>query len=282
MNLSIHRAVLALPKGRLRPHSFALSSQTSCFPQRPRTNGLFKHAPFSRSFGRFYSSGANSELSRLNARKGVIWTIIGCNAAVFAAWQYGTSPSIPIKDRVPVINFLTQNFMMSSDHIRAGRWWTTLTAAFSQKDTGHFIFNMIALHQLGQVLVYTPGLSPVALTTLCIGSALAGSAAYVLHQQAEPGRRGYGLGASGMVMGVTAAAVCLTPFAKVAIWGIIPMPLWGFGVFNAVYDAYFVGQSTGVAHDAHLGGLVFGLAFYMLRLRRFGGIMGTGSYRGPY
>jgi membrane associated rhomboid family serine protease len=174
---------------------------------------------------------------------------------------------------------MERNFLMSWHHIETGRWWTALTAAFSHIELNHFLVNMISFHQLSQILVYTPGLQAGTIVTLALGSAVAGSVAFVAHQEASktPLAKSVGLGASGLVMGITGAVACLAPRQKMAIFGIIPVPMWAIGVFTAAYNVYFVGASSRVAHDAHLGGAIFGVLFYILRLRKFGGIMGGSS-----
>lgn len=63
--------------------------------------------------------------------------IIAINAAVFAAW------------RVPSLHdFMARHFLCSIDAVRAGRYHTLLTSAFSHATPLHLAFNMIALHSL--------------------------------------------------------------------------------------------------------------------------------------
>jgi membrane associated rhomboid family serine protease len=171
---------------------------------------------------------------------------------------------------------LQQNFLLSVQNLKEGRFWTLVTSAFSHISPGHLFFNMLAFHQLGQVLVYTTGLKAVRhFGILILGSALAGSTAFLSHEGAMgPHVQRVGLGFSAVVSGVVTAAACLMPHQRVLMFGVIPLPLWALGIGYVVYDTYSMEGDSTVAHDAHIGGAIFGGIWYMLVLRRFGGILG--------
>lgn len=62
---------------------------------------------------------------------------------------------------------------------------------------------------------------------------------------------------------------CMFPTSTVLIWGIVPVPaviLFG-GYF--LYDLYhsFNKRSTGTSHSGHVGGALFGLAYYFTKVR---------------
>ena len=115
------------------------------------------------------------------------------------------------------------------------------------------------------------------LGVLLAGSAFSGSAGYIYNESQKKLRRTRSaLGASGMVMGLGSAAALLAPSTTMLLFGIVPVPMWALiaGYFAA--DAYYLdAQDARVAHAGHLGGLAFGVAYYALRLRRFGGVLGT-------
>jgi membrane associated rhomboid family serine protease len=216
--------------------------------------------------------------SRYTRSKAVIWSFIGVNTAVFGAWQYATGSGpfevVKMADRLPVLRYLQRNFLISIDHIRSGRFWTVITSELSHQDLRHFAFNMIAFHQLAQVLIYS-GVPASRIVGLILGSAVTASAAFLVDFSSQTGSNNVlvkhlGLGASGVVMGVTGAVACMAPKTTVALMGILPMPLWLFGVGTALYDTYFLGGNTGIGHSAHLGGAAFGVVYYFLRLRRYG------------
>jgi membrane associated rhomboid family serine protease len=211
----------------------------------------------------------------------LIWTCIGANTIVWLYWTAATtlrsnSSSTAVRNAREAAEFLRQNFTLSVRNVREGRWWTTFTSAFSHVGFGHLVFNMIAFQQLGQILVYTPGFKAVRhFGALILGSALAGSAAFLSHEKTmRLGVVREGLGFSGVVSGVVTAAACMAPHQKMLLMGILPVPLWALGMGYIAYDTYMMEGDTSVGHDTHIGGAIFGGVFYMLTLRRFGGILG--------
>ena len=113
------------------------------------------------------------------------------------------------------------------------------------------------------------------------GPAVSGAAGYLWHQRDKMRRSGRGnqmmsaayyqsaLGASGVVMGVSAVATCLLPRAPIQLMLIpISFPLWVATIGYAVVDSYFLDSPTSrTAHAGHLGGLVFGTFYYFAFLR---------------
>lgn len=119
--------------------------------------------------------------------------------------------------------------------------------------------------------------SPLHLGALMLGSAVAGSAGF-LYQQASKSTNAptYALGASGMVMGIGMAAAMLRPKTPMAIFGIVPAPLWAIlGGYVAIDSFYLDHPQSRIGHAAHLAGAAFGAAYYLLVLRRFGGVFGA-------
>jgi membrane associated rhomboid family serine protease len=225
------------------------------------------------------SSAAKTILRESRAKSALIWTCIGLNSLVFLSWQAATSPASTQERRSKfqrVRKDLEENFLLSTRNLREGRWWTLVTSAFSHVGFGHFLFNMIAFHQLSQILKWVPGLKAGRhLGVLILGSAVSASTAFFIHGSTLPnGDRRHGLGFSGVVSGVVTTAACVAPYQRMLFFGVVPVPLWLLGLGYAAYDTYAMdsGNST-VAHDAHVGGAVFGGLFYMVALRRFGGIL---------
>ena len=115
------------------------------------------------------------------------------------------------------------------------------------------------------------------------GSAITGGMGFLYHRRrkvAEANRsdwqsktRNYNssaLGASGAVMGVGALTACLMPNAPMQLMLIpITFPLWVFVAGYGLIDSYFLDSPTSsIAHAGHLGGLVFGAAYYLAFMRR--------------
>jgi membrane associated rhomboid family serine protease len=77
------------------------------------------------------------------------------------------------------------------------------------------------------------------------------------------------VGASGGVFGLILAYAVLFPKSKVAVYFVIPMPTWLFATLYAALELFqgVTGSQSGVAHFAHLGGMV-GSALLLLQWRR--------------
>ena len=106
---------------------------------------------------------------------------------------------------------------------------------------------------------------------LTLGSAITSSAGYVLQKSIQKSYNMPALGASGMVMGMGAAALLLFPYQTVVLKGTIPMPLWACVAGFAVVDGYFLNRESKIAHSGHLGRLAWGAAYYFFLLYRFCG-----------
>ncbi len=142
--------------------------------------------------------------------------------------------------------------------------WTILTAMFVHAGFWHFFGNMITLFFFGRVLYQLVG-GRWFLLVYFIGG-IVGNLLYVW--LGEP--LSIAIGASGAIYAIAGALVVMMPTMRVAIWGILPMPLW------AVVLLFFVLWSIpnfipGIAWQAHLGGIVIGLAagYYFRRTMRY-------------
>ena len=144
------------------------------------------------------------------------------------------------------------------------RPWTLLTAIFVHSGFWHLFGNMIILYFFGTVLVRFIGNNWFLLVYFVGG--LVGNALYLWLGEYYS----LSLGASGAVYAITAALVVMVPNMRIALWGIIPMPLWVFVVVLLVLfslPSYF---GTTIAWQAHLGGLAVGLIagfFFRRRIR---------------
>ena len=193
-----------------------------------------------------------------------IWSLIGLNASVFLAWN--ASRSDP-----RLYHFLRETCLISVDKIKSNRYYTLLTSTVSHQEPFHLLSNMYTLYLFSAILWQCPGLNLGHFVILTMGSGIAGSAAYVIEKLTQ-GSYQPALGASGMVMGMGAAASLLVPRQPMLFMGIIPTPLWAIVAGYAAFDAYYLTSKSSIAHSGHLGGLVFGSAYYFLSLYRFGGI----------
>jgi uncharacterized protein len=130
--------------------------------------------------------------------------------------------------------------------------WTILTSMFVHVDFWHIFSNMLVLFFFGKVIYKMVG-GWRFLVIYFIGG-LVGNLLYL-----AIGPQNIAFGASGAVYAVAGTLVVLMPNMRVALWGIIPMPMWVFAiVFLGILSIPpFAGQH--VAWQAHMGGLAVGL-----------------------
>jgi membrane associated rhomboid family serine protease len=172
----------------------------------------------------------------------------------------------------PFIKFMRNMSCNLTDVLKSRAYHTLLTSTFTHVDFFHLLGNMFTAYFLGSFLCYSPLITPLRFLTIALGSGLTGSAGYLYQRYLATGGRGVdyvrGLGFSGALMGITSVAACLSPHAKVLIYGIVPVPLWATVLGYGFYDGYYVNdQRSRIGHAGHLGGLAFGIAYYLLRLR---------------
>jgi membrane associated rhomboid family serine protease len=148
--------------------------------------------------------------------------------------------------------------------------WQLVSYAFlhSTSNNFHLVFNMIGLWMFGSsvesevgpgrlLACYCASVVTAALTQLYVPPLMG----------ADPGPT---IGASGGVFGLLLAYALLFPRRKVIpLFPPIPMPAWSFaGIYAAVELGLGVtGSQAGVAHFAHLGGMI-GSAIVTLQWRR--------------
>ncbi len=144
--------------------------------------------------------------------------------------------------------------------------WTIVTAMFIHDPfprIWHISGNMLTLYFLGSHLTRLIGEGKFLIVYFIGG--IVGNVFFML--LAYP--FSIAIGASGAVAAVCGALIALRPKLKVMIIPIpIPLPLWAVGIGIFVILSIIV---PGVAWQAHLGGLVFGLIlgyFFRRRQRR--------------
>jgi len=232
------------------------------------------HSPFpsSNHLGlsrtRFYSnSSGNSQIANNLA---VLYSLMGVNFAVFGYAMYAKAQA-QAGFPGPFIKFM-RNMSCNMTDVLNGHWQTLMTSTFTHVDLWHLAANMFTAYYLGQFLVHSPCITPGRLLTIALGAGVTGSAGFVYQRYLVTGGKGVdyvrGLGFSGALMGITSVAACLAPTAKVLIYGFIPVPLWGTVLGYAVFDGYYLNDGNSrIGHAGHLGGLAFGIMYYLLRLR---------------
>jgi membrane associated rhomboid family serine protease len=148
------------------------------------------------------------------------------------------------------------------------QFWQIITYAFLHGNITHLLFNMLVLWMFGTeieryvgprrlVACYFASVVTAALSQLFIPTLFGAPPAPVV-------------GASGGVFGLILAYAFLFPNRKVIpLIPPIPMPAWLFATLYAGIELFLgvTGSQSGVAHFAHLGGMV-GSALVIMNWRR--------------
>ena len=139
-----------------------------------------------------------------------------------------------------------------------GRW---ITAGFVHVGLAHLAFNLITLYFFGPYIEFTLGWW--RFLVIYLGSELAANALTYWRHKADPNYSA--VGASGAISGVLFAFVLFEPFSLLYLFFAIPIPAIVFAVLYVVFSIYASRQQAGrVAHEAHLGGALAGLALTIL------------------
>lgn len=138
--------------------------------------------------------------------------------------------------------------------------WQIVTNAFMHGGLPHLLFNMLALYMFGGPIERLFGGRPFAVyyfVCLIVASVLQLLVLrYFLHDAATPT-----VGASGAIFGLLLAFGMMYPQEKVYLMFLpIPMPAWLFVTGYALVELVsgVTGWMPGVAHFAHLGGMLGG------------------------
>ncbi|MEY2625794.1 MAG: rhomboid family intramembrane serine protease [Gammaproteobacteria bacterium] len=136
--------------------------------------------------------------------------------------------------------------------------WQLVTYAFLHGGFAHIAFNMIGLVTFGNELEQYWGTR--RLLTFYFASVLAAGLTQ-LTVTASIGEIAPTVGASGGIYGLLLGFAMMFPHRKVVpLIPPIPMPAWLFAVLFAGLELYLgvTGTAAGIAHFAHLGGMIGG------------------------
>ena len=194
------------------------------------------------------------------------------------AWRFDTSGGFNLNPiwALIIINVIVYIVTWVSDdafyklglipYLLGEKPWTIITSMFTHANFTHILFNMIALFFFGRTLTMLLGSNRFMLIYFVGG--LAGNIIFWLVNMSS----GVILvGASGAVYAIAGALVVMVPRMRIALWGIIPMPLWVFVVIFLVILSLPSFAGTSVAWQAHFGGLAAGLitGFFFRKRTRF-------------
>jgi membrane associated rhomboid family serine protease len=142
----------------------------------------------------------------------------------------------------------------------------------------HLLFNMLALWVFAPIA--ESRLGRIGTVRLYLWAGLAGAVGHLAVASVQGLTAVPLVGASGACYGMMLYAACVAPQMRI-VFVIVQMPLWGLAALLTALGAYsmFVelatGYGGGVAHSAHLGGALLGLAAHRLGL-----FVGHGDHAG--
>lgn len=154
------------------------------------------------------------------------------------------------------------------------QFYRIITHGFVHADFTHLFFNMFVLWEFGNRVQYdwllgshSSGIIPLpqeyGFAVLYFGGIIAGSIPALMKHKFNPEYRS--LGASGAVSAVLMAFILSYPTHTLLLFFIIPIPAVLAGVLFFLYESNMQKRNnTGIAHDAHIYGAVYGLLFCIL------------------
>ncbi len=149
---------------------------------------------------------------------------------------------------------------------RGGEYYRLVTGGFVHAGFAHLLFNMITLYFFGPPLEVLMGTG--AFLVIYFGAELAAHAFSIAMHRDDPHYAA--VGASGAISGVLFGFCLFQPLAMLYVFFAIPMPAIAFAVLYVVISIYAMrsggeeGARGGIAHEAHLGGALGGLALTIL------------------
>jgi rhomboid family protein len=161
-------------------------------------------------------------------------------------------------------NYLTSTFALHAyDVIYRLKVWQLVTYMFLHGDFWHIFFNMFVFWMFGVELEREWGSKQfLKYYFICgIGAGLVN----ILLTSKDPGYVGT-VGASGAIYGIMVAYALYYPDRQVFIYFLIPVKVKYFVGFMALisFISTMNPQSDGIAHAAHLGGIVVGFVYLKL------------------
>ncbi len=149
-----------------------------------------------------------------------------------------------------------------------GQNYRIFSHLFIHADIPHLAFNMMSFYFLGSILEFQlmefyGGLQgEIYFGVLYFLGGLFATVIPYSRNHENPYYRS--LGASGAVSAVVFAFVVWNPGEDLEVM-FFPMVAWQFGILYLVLEYYADKKgNTGIAHDAHIGGAIFGIIFILL------------------
>ncbi len=149
---------------------------------------------------------------------------------------------------------------------KRGEYYRLITSGFLHADMSHLFFNMLSFYFFGQGIERIFGqlfgdLGGIILVVFYLVAIVVSDIPTLMKHKDDPSYNS--LGASGGVSGIIFATILIFPLTSIYLF-FIPVPIPGF-IFALVYlgYSYYAARqgSSGINHDAHLYGGLFGIVF---------------------
>jgi membrane associated rhomboid family serine protease len=177
-----------------------------------------------------------------------VFIIIGINVFIFIAANISDTLAYNLGLWAPLDYYL-------NGYMGYGGVWGIFTSMFTHVSFTHILFNMLTLYFFGNYLLKLTGVKQFLI--IYIGGGLMGGVFFVLLSTLFNFNIAWAIGASGAIFALGGTLAVLMPRMKVYIMFIpIPVPLWIAVIGGCIVMSFF----ANVAWEAHLGGLLFGLA----------------------
>ncbi len=139
------------------------------------------------------------------------------------------------------------------DAMNDGEWWRAFTAIFAHGGILHLAFNLLALLSFGTLVERQIG--PLKFAGLWFGAGLSSLIAHALYRPEMPV-----VGASGSIFGILGLLMILSPRLRMSLFFVWNTSILTFGALYAAFVPILmqIDAAAVVAHEAHLGGMVFG------------------------
>ena len=172
-----------------------------------------------------------------------LWVLIAVNVLVFVATSISSGSILGVSQQIANQAGINSATISSQP-------WTIVSAMFIHDGIYHILFNMFTLYFFGMYVLALVGETRFFLVYFIGG--IVGNALFML---LAPNT--IAVGASGAIFALGGVLVVLVPRLKVMIFPIpVPVDLWISILLSFLVLLFF----TGVAWQAHLGGLLTGLA----------------------
>jgi len=165
--------------------------------------------------------------------------------------------------------FYEQNLFRVGEILKRGEWHRTVTSGFLHVNPTHLFLNMFVLWMFGPILENPPamglsgGLGQSGFLIVYFGALIGASLWMLVDKRRELNYAA--VGASGAVSGIVLAFCMFYPFQMLYLFFVIPMPAIVFGAGYIVVSYMLSGRDNAmIAHGAHLGGALAGLALTIL------------------